>query len=100
MNTIKVDHIKDVPKDYTGIVKLVKTGTLWIKAGKYHREDGPAVEYLNGAKWWCINGKFHRTDGPAFINWDGRSEYWVNGKKTTKEAIELYEWIFPKKEID
>jgi hypothetical protein len=24
---------------------------------KYHRIDGPAIEYANGNKEWCINGK-------------------------------------------
>ena len=30
------------------------------KDGKYHRIDGPAVEYTNGDKKWYINGKLHR----------------------------------------
>lgn len=34
-------------------------------AGEYHREDGPAIEYVNGDKEYYINGKHHRTDGPA-----------------------------------
>lgn len=36
----------------------------WIKGG-LHREDGPAVEYPNGAKMWYQWGKLHRVDGPA-----------------------------------
>jgi len=34
-------------------------------AGEYHREDGPAIECVNGDKEYYINGKHHRTDGPA-----------------------------------
>ena len=30
-----------------------------------HREDGPAVEHINGDKAWFINGKRHRDDNAA-----------------------------------
>jgi hypothetical protein len=33
-------------------------GTKWtFLDGKYHCEDGPAVEYPNGTKSWYLNGK-------------------------------------------
>jgi hypothetical protein len=44
--------------------------------GKFHREDGPAVEYDDGSKAWVINGKLHREDGPAIEDADG-SKTWV-----------------------
>ena len=47
--------------------------------GELHREDGPAVEYLNGTKEWYLNGKLHREDGPAFEWADGTKEWWLNG---------------------
>ena len=25
--------------------------------GKFHREDGPAIEWANGIKWWYLNGE-------------------------------------------
>ena len=28
----------------------------WSLNGKYHREDGPAIERSNGTKEWCLNG--------------------------------------------
>ena len=31
---------------------------LWFQNDKLHREDGPAIEYVDGYKAWCINGKF------------------------------------------
>ena len=43
-----------------------------------HREDGPAVELVNGDKWWYKNGKYHREDGPAVKFVDGYKEYWYN----------------------
>ena len=29
----------------------------WCLNNKYHREDGPAIEYPNGRKYWFLNGK-------------------------------------------
>ena len=47
--------------------------------GRIHKEDGPAVEYINGTKCWYLNDKLHRLDGPAIERADGRNQYWVNG---------------------
>jgi len=50
------------------------------KNGKYHREDGPAVEYSNGDKCWYKNGKRHREDGPAVDLAEGTEYWYINGK--------------------
>jgi hypothetical protein len=48
--------------------------------GRRHREDGPAIEYVDGTEKWCLNGKLHREDGPA-IEWgNGDKEWYLNGK--------------------
>lgn len=31
----------------------------------YHRQDGPAIEYVSGRKRWFLNGKPHRIGGPC-----------------------------------
>ncbi len=50
--------------------------------GKLHREDGPAIESLNGDKEWWINGEFHRDDDlPAVEFADGDKEWYLHGKK-------------------
>ena len=42
--------------EYT--VKVNECGTkFWFLNGKYHREDGPAIEYANGTKYWYLNGE-------------------------------------------
>jgi len=57
------------------------------KDGKFHRLDGPAVEYNNGHKEWYQNGKLHRLDGPAVEYVDGRKEWWIRNKLyKTKES--------------
>ena len=35
----------------------------WTVGGALHREDGPAISYLNGDCRWYLNGKLHRSDG-------------------------------------
>ena len=45
--------------------------------GKYHREDGPAIEYLDGSKSWYKHGKYHREDGPAYEGSSGYKAYWL-----------------------
>jgi len=29
----------------------------WFLHRKYHREDGPAIEWASGDKWWFLHGK-------------------------------------------
>ncbi len=41
---------------------------IWTLRGVTHREDGPAVEHVNGDKTWMQNGVWHREDGPA-LEW-------------------------------
>jgi len=48
---------------------------------QWHREDGPAWEWADGAKNWFINGKLHREDGPAVEEPDGTKLWFINGKK-------------------
>jgi len=91
----------------TGILTW-STGTRrWYRDGKYHRDDGPAVENANGdLEWiidgvrhreggpamtttsgqesWWANGKLHRVDGPAYTHPDGSMEWWFDGKKYSK----------------
>jgi hypothetical protein len=71
-------------KSVDGKIKLVERldGTkCWCRNGRFHREDGPAVEYTGGSKEWYTNGLLHREDGPAVERPDGTTEYWINGKK-------------------
>lgn len=47
--------------------------------GKYHREDGPAIEYDDGRKEWWLNGALHRIDGPVVeYDNDGGKQWWVH----------------------
>ena len=53
--------------------------TMWKLNGELHRDDGPAIECVNGDKAYYINGKHHRIDGPSVVHLNGGREYWVDG---------------------
>jgi len=57
----------------------------WYLNNKYHRTDGPAIEYYNGDKQWFLNGKHHRTDGPAIEYSNGRKFWYLNGEELSQE---------------
>ena len=59
-------------------VQVYTYGTTWCLDGQLHREDGPAVEYADGAKAWYLNGQLHRTDGPAVEHADGGKTWYKN----------------------
>jgi hypothetical protein len=55
--------------------------------GKLNREDGPAIEYTNGAKAWFSKGKRHREDGPAIEYPNGVKGWWINGRQYTENQF-------------
>jgi hypothetical protein len=56
----------------------------YYRYGKRHREDGPAA-FMNGITFYCKYGKFHRKDGPAVIRSNGSHHYYLNGVLCNKE---------------
>ena len=65
-------------EEYT--VKVFSDRTEWFKNNKFHRLDGPAIEYVNGTKYWYKEGKFHRLDGPAIEYASGSKSWFKEGK--------------------
>jgi hypothetical protein len=58
---------------------ISRNGTkLYYLNDKYHREDGPALEYSDGSRYYFANGKLHREDGPAIEYPNGNKSYWIN----------------------
>ena len=58
----------------------------WLLNGKFHREDGPAIEYADGHKHWYLNGKLHREDGPAIEGHDGSKAWYRNDKRHREDG--------------
>lgn len=69
-------------------VEYVDGGKEWWINGNLHREDGPAVEWADGRKEWCVNGNLHREDGPAVEYANGKKEWWVNGEQIGEQIPE------------
>ena len=59
----------------------------WYQNDVLHREDGPAVELPDGSKFWYQNDVHHREDGPAVEYSDGPKEWWINGRQLTEEQF-------------
>ena len=57
----------------------------WYIHGERHREDGPACEYSCGTKWWYKHGKAHREDGPAYEKANGYKYYWLEDIEYTEK---------------
>lgn len=47
--------------------------------GKFHCDNGPAIEHSDGTKEWYFHGQRHRSNGPAIELPDGTTYwYWMN----------------------
>jgi len=57
----------------------------WYLDDRLHREDGPAMEWANGSKYWYLNGKRHRKDGPAVEYSNGSKSWYLDGKYLTEK---------------
>lgn len=80
----------------TDSVMTVKAGgqKVWENPdGWVHREDGPAIERLDGTKKWYQNGALHREDGPAVEYADGTRLWYQNNLLHREDgpAVELAE---------
>lgn len=69
-------------------LKIEQDGSkFWYLNGKYHREDGPAVEDSNGTKGWFLNGEYHREDGPAIEYPNGIKWWYLNDKEVPWQEV-------------
>ena len=63
-------------------IKISKNSTKFYYVNNVlHREDGPAIEDVNGNKYWYKNGLLHREDGPAIEKVSGYNSWNLNGKQ-------------------
>jgi hypothetical protein len=63
-----------------GIIIDEKGNKEWFLNDELHREDGPAIEWVDGSKEWFINGNLHREDGPVIEYSDGDKKWFLNNK--------------------
>ena len=73
-----------------GIVKYYNGSKAWWVDGRFHREDGPAIEWNDGGKHWWVNGQLHRVDGPAIEDANGTKFWYMNGQQYSyKEWLKI-----------
>jgi len=58
----------------------------WFKDEILHRDDGPAVEHINGTRIWYQFGLIHRNDGPAVESPDGTSYWYKEGNRHREDG--------------
>jgi len=85
MNSITINNWIEVPNNYTGHVKFTNGNQVWYKNGEAHREDGPAVLFVDVGQYWYKNGQFHREGGPAIIYADGAQAWYLDDKEYSRE---------------
>jgi len=74
-------------------VEWVNGTKSWYQYGQRHRDDGPAIEWVNGAKFWYQHNLLHREDGHAVEHVNGDKEWWFSGKRlhiNSQEEFERY----------
>ena len=63
------------------------SGLEWFIEGKLHREDGPAFTAGDGFLCeWHRHGQLHREDGPAVEGFGGHAEWWQNGRRHREDG--------------
>ena len=88
------DQKKRLHREDGPAVEYFNGAKEWWLYDKRHREDGPAVEYARGHKEWWVNNKSHRLDGPAIEDDNGYKEWWINDVKYPSEKeywLKIYE---------
>lgn len=90
----QVESIKSARKNGDKVFKIkTETERIVYFNGhlQCHREDGPAMIYVNGNELWIQKNKRHREDGPAEIFKDSKIEnYWIRGKQLTMSEFEQW----------
>jgi len=93
LNSVFKDIHGNVLNDHGhGFYTNVDGDKVWFCHGKYHREDGPAVEFVSGYKAWYSHGKLHREDGHA-MECVGYKFWYFNGKHidcSSQEEFEIF----------
>ena len=70
---------------------------IYYKDDLFHREDGPAVIFIDGTVEYYIKDKLHREDGPAVIYPTGVIEYYIEDMKHREDGPAV---IYPNGSLD
>ena len=83
MDILKLGPFVSVPENYTGIVEYSSGNIHYFLNREFHREDGPAIIYKNGALRYYLNDNnitkevnewlSGETDIPPYEKWDNNT---------------------------
>lgn len=75
-----------------GYHELDSGAFFFIKEGKFHNLNGPAVRQPDGSVYYYVDGLLHREDGPAIESSSKENQYFIKGKLHRQDgpAIESY----------
>lgn len=90
MNIIFIKTWSEIPAYFTGIAIYPNGAKQWLNERKFHRLDGPAMEWLDGHKEWWVEGKCHRLDGPAVEQSNGFKHWYLEDQHYPKISLEDY----------
>lgn len=96
---IKENDVIGIPPEFTGTIMFVVRNNnhpeIWhYVEGKFHREDGPAVECADNRlnyNEWFQNDKMHRLYGPA-LDYPNEKKWYLEDKQYSAE--EHFEIVF------
>jgi len=83
------------------ISQIFESGTKrWYLDDQLHRENGPAIEYVDGHKEWWYCGKCHRLDGPAIEDdMSGTKLWFYHGERIYCSSQEEFERLIKLKAL-
>lgn len=71
-------------------VEYVDGSSYWFQHGRIHRDNGPAIEWADGSWTWMANDEIHRLAGPANVHVDCREEWHVFGHVLDGDDVDLF----------
>lgn len=69
-----------IHRDNGPAIEKINGDRLYFKLGKLHRFVRPAIDCVNGYKEYHFDGELDSKYWPAIIGPDGSVEYWIKGK--------------------
>jgi len=71
----------------------------WYLNDQLHREDGPAIECIDGYKAWYFYDQRHRLDGPAIEHANGYKLWFYHGQYISCSSQKRFERLIKLKAL-
>lgn len=78
-DAIWYSYPKNIHKENGPAIEFTDGAEMWYRNNLRHRVDGPAISFNNGDRMWYRHGKLHRLFGPAVMWARGHREWHIFG---------------------